>query len=371
MSREERLTKDEVFTLLKKLSEPVGPSGYEGEVRGIVVDFLKNVADSVWIDTLGNVIAVKKASSSDGKMMFAAHMDEIGLFVSHIDEKGYLRVLPIGGVTERSLIYQRVLVKTRDGRYVRGVVGLKPPHIAKPEEARQVPELKELFVDVGASSRDEVMKLGVRVGDVVVFDRDLVMLSRDRVSGKALDDRVGLTVMLKAFELIEPKEVDVYAIATVQEEVGLKGAKTSAFSISPDVAIALDVTIASDVPGVSEHEWCTQLGKGPAIKIADGRYASGLIANPEVVNMLVKVAEESGIPYQMEVLAGGTTDASEIALNKEGVPAGVISIPSRYIHSPVEVVDLLDVINAVKLSKAFAEKITTSWVKTLKGFKIK
>jgi len=368
---ESGLSRESVFSLLKKLSECVGPSGNEGSVRELVIDELRRVADELRVDTLGNVIAVKRGSRGSGKLMLAAHMDEIGLFVSHIDDKGFLRILPIGGVSERSLVYQRVLIKTRDGRVYKGVIGLKPPHVIKPEELRQIPEMKEFFVDVGATSREEVLNMGVRVGDIAVYDRELSTLAGDRVTGKAIDDRVGLTVMLKSFEIIESTELDVYAVATVQEEVGLKGAEVAAYSITPDVALALDVTIASDFPGVSEHEWCTQLGKGPAIKVADGRSASGLIAHPEVVNMLVKVAEESGIPYQIEVLAGGTTDASVIALNKEGVPAGVVSIPSRYIHSPVEVIDLKDVINAVKLTKTFTEKINYEWVSSLKERRIK
>jgi len=369
----ERPSKHEMFELLKKLSDLVATSGRENSVRGVVADYLKNYADKVWIDSLGNVIAYKKGSGSGkAKLMLAAHMDEIGLFVSHIDEKGFIRVLPIGGVTERALVYQRVLIRTRDGRIVRGVIGLKPPHVAKPEEARQVPELRELFVDVGAKSREEVEKhLGISIGDIAVFDRELVLLNFDRVTGKALDDRVGLATVVKAFELLEKPEVDIYAVATVQEEVGLKGARVAAYTISPTAAIAVDVTIASDVPGVSEHEWFTQLGKGPAIKIADGRAAGGIIVHRELIDKLIEVTTKLGIPCQIEVAAGGTTDASIIQLNKEGVPAGVISIPARYIHSPVEVVDLNDVVNAVKLLKGFAESISEEWLIKLRGYEVK
>lgn len=340
-------------------------------MRGVVKEILREHADSVYIDSLGNVVAVKKGSRGSGKIMLAGHMDEIGLLVSHIDEKGFLRALPIGGVVERALIFQRVSIKTRDGRVVRGVIGLKPPHIAKPEEARQVPELRELFIDIGARSRDEVARLGVRVGDIAVYDRDLVMLGEDRVTGKALDDRVGLVAMIKSFELIEANQADVYAVATVQEEVGLKGARTAAFSISPDAALALDVTIASDIPGVGEHEWCTQLGKGPAIKIADGRGASGLIANKDIVDRLIEIAQTHSIPHQIEVAAGGTTDASAIQLNKEGVPAGVVSIPARYIHSPVEMIDLNDVVNTIILTRLFSEKAEPEWLSRLRGYRVK
>ncbi|HDI02255.1 MAG TPA: M42 family peptidase [Ignisphaera sp.] len=371
MKIEESKLKKDIRELLENLCSIIAPSGREHEVRKRVIELLKPVADSIWIDALGNVIAMKKGRKDGRKIMLAAHMDEIGFFVSHIDDKGFLRILPIGGIHERTIVYQRVLIKTRDGKIYRGVIGLKPPHIAKPEEARQIPELKELFVDVGAKSREDVNKMGVRVGDIVVFDREIVDLGNDRITGKSLDDRVGLAILIKVFELIENNEVDVYAVATVQEEVGLKGARTAAFSISPHVALALDVTIASDVPGVAEHEWVTQLGKGPAIKIADGRNAMGLIGHPEVVNKLIEIAEEMKIPYQISIAPGGTTDASIIALNKEGVPAAVVAVPSRYIHSPIEVVDLNDVVNTIKLVKGFIEDISIEWIDKIRGFKIK
>jgi len=363
--------KREVLELLRKLCEAVGPSGYEDEVRGVVVDEFKKTADELWVDTLGNVIAVKRGADRSRKLMYAAHMDEIGLFVSHIDDNGFLRVVPIGGLPERALIMQRVKIRTRSGGVVYGVVGMKPPHVAKKEELEKVPEITELFIDIGASSKEEAEKMGIRVGDVAVFDRDFKLLSENRVTAKSLDDRSGLAVMIKAFELIENPAVDVYAVATVQEEVGLKGARTSAYAISPDAAIALDVTIASDVPDTPKHLWYTQLGKGPAIKIVDGRAASGLISNRRLVDKLIEIAEAEKIPYQIEVAAGGTTDASIINLNKEGVPATTISIPARYIHSPVEVVDLNDMVNAVRLAKAFPERITSDWLAKLRGEKIK
>lgn len=363
--------KEEIYLLLKKLCEAVGPSGYEDQVRDIVVEEFKKYADEAWIDTLGNVIAVKKGEDHGRKIMFAAHIDEIGLFISHIDENGFLRVVPIGGIPARSLIMQRVKIRTRNGKILYGVIGMKPPHILKKEEMEKIPEIKDLYIDIGASSREEVEKLGVRIGDVIVFERSVEKLVDNRVTGKALDDRSGLTVLIKALELVEKPVVDTYFVATVQEEVGLKGARTAAFSISPDAAIALDVTIASDVPDTPRHMWFTQLGKGPAIKIVDGRAATGLISNRGLVDKLVEIAESEKIPYQLEVAAGGTTDASIIALNKEGVPATTISIPSRYIHSPVEIVDLEDMVNAIKLVKSFSEKITSEWLEKLHGKKIK
>lgn len=366
----EQVARKSLLELLKTLAEAPGPSGREEGVRDLVVKFLEPHVDKLWVDTWGNVIGVKKGREP-GKIMLAAHMDEIGLFVSHIEDDGFIRVIPIGGIIERSLLYQRVLIKTRDGRLYRGVIGLKPPHVMKPEEAQKIPEMRELFVDIGATSKEEVEKLGIRKGDIAVFERDVVELVGGRVTGKALDDRVGVTVLLKTAELLQDPVVDVYFVATVQEEVGLKGARTSSYGITPDVALAIDVTIASDTPGVAKAEWFTRLGLGPAIKVVDGRNATGLISHPKVVDFLIQTAEKRKIPYQLDVVSGGTTDASIIALNKEGVAASTISIPARYIHSPVEVVDLNDVVNAVLLAKAFSEEATSSWIQSLKTIVVK
>ncbi len=366
------IKKESLYSLLKRLTEAIGPSGYEDSVRDIVVDELKSYADSLWIDSLGNVIAVKKGSKGAARLMIAAHMDEIGLIISYIDERGFLRFQPIGGVSERTLLGQRVAIKTLNGDIIRGVIGTKPPHIMKPEEMKQVPDSKDLYIDVGVSSRAEVEKLGITIGSIAVFERDLTTLgTSDVIIGKALDDRVGVAAMIEAFKAIDGNDVDVYAVATVQEEVGLKGARVAAYSITPHIALALDVTVASDVAGVSEQDWITQLGKGPAIKVADGRAASGLIAHPAVRNKLIEIAKQYGIPYQLEVLHGGTTDASIIALNKEGVPAATISIPTRYIHSPAEVANLNDIVMSSKLTMLFATKITSEWALTLirKNFK--
>ena len=366
------VSKDEFYDTLKSLAEALGVSGYEDEVRDIVIDMLKPYADELRVDALGNVIAVKKGGKGGGRIMLAGHMDEIGLMVSSIEKTGFLRVQPIGGWNTVVLPGQRVQILTSSGEKVLGVIGHIPPHILKPEEAKQVPELKNLFIDVGARNRDEVEKMGVEIGSVVVIERTVERLGKgDIVSGKAFDDRVGVAVMVHAFREIEDNEADVYAVATVQEEVGLKGARTSAYRVTPDVAIALDVTIAADVPDVKETEQVSKLGKGPAIKLMDGRSGSGLLTNPHVKKLLLEVAKKENIPYQLEVLAGGTTDATIIALNKEGVPAGTISIPTRYIHSPVEVLDLGDCVNATRLTKAFAEAVTPEWLEEIKGGKIK
>lgn len=362
---------DEIFNCVKILSESIGPSGREHDVRRIVIDMLKESADKLWIDSIGNVIAVKKGRTGNSRLMIAAHMDEVGMFVTHIEDSGFLRVQPIGGISERAIVFQRVTVKTKDGKVYRGVIGLKPPHAVKPEESRQVPEVRELFVDVGASSKEEVRSMGIDVGDIAVLDRDVIRIGGTRITGKAFDDRAGMAVAIKAFQSIENNDIDVYLVLTVQEEVGLKGARTAAFAIDPHAALAIDTTVANDIPGASQHEWCTSLGKGPAIKVADGRSASGIIVHKEIVDKLVEIANALKIPYQLEILSGGTTDASAIQLNREGVPTGAVSVPTRYLHSSVEMVDLNDIANAIKLIKGFSESVSSNWVKSLRGLDIK
>ncbi len=352
---------DELSSILEKLVNTPSPSGHEEEIRKLVIELLEPYSDELWIDTLGNVVAVKKGSGK-GRLMIAAHMDEIALMVKHITKNGFLRITPIGGWNPVVLPGQRVLIRTRKGEYITGVVGIKPPHVMKPEEAKQVPQIDDLFIDIGATSREEAEKLGVEIGSVIVIERTYKRLHGEIATGRAFDNKVGLAVMIEAFKYLENPKVNIYAVATVMEEVGLKGARTSAYKITPQVALALDTTIAADVPGVDESKQITRIGKGPAIKIMDGRSGSGLITHPAVKETLIKIAEEKKIPYQLEVLTGGTTDATIIQLNKEGVLTGALSIPTRYVHSPVELLSLRDALNAAKLVKYFAEYIDDNWI---------
>jgi putative aminopeptidase FrvX len=355
-------SKESLLKLLKELDGIVAPSGFEDEIREYIAGQLRDHSDEMWVDSMGNLIAVKKGGG-EGKLMIAAHMDEIGLMIKHVSKDGFLKFSPIGGWAPIILPGQRVIIKGLKGGTVKGVIGSKPPHIMKPEEAKQVIPIDELFIDVGASSREEVEKLGIGIGSVAVIDRGLEVLGNDDVvTGRAFDNKVGVAVMIEFMRSLDNIPFDVYAVATVQEEVGLKGARTAAFSIGPDVGIALDTTVASDVPGVDESQHVVKLGKGPAIKIMDGRSGSGLISHPAVRTALIEAAEKERIPYQLEVLPGGTTDASAIQITKEGVPAGTISIPTRYIHSPIETLNMNDVVNAVKLLKAFTERLNKDWI---------
>ncbi|MGC8940203.1 MAG: M42 family metallopeptidase [Candidatus Bathyarchaeia archaeon] len=337
---------------LEKLSNACGVAGREDEVRSLMKDMLKNYVDEVKEDKMGNVIGVKKGEKNAPKVMLAAHMDEIGLLVKTISKEGFLQFTKIGGIDDRILLAQKVLVYTEKGP-LHGIIGSKPPHIQKEEERKRILTYDELFIDIGAESQEEAKKMGVKIGDPVEFDIKFARVGKNIVIGKALDDRAGCAVMVEAMKLLEKTKCTVYAVGTVQEEVGLRGATTAAFGIYPDVGIALDVTVAGDMPGVKEVEAPIKLRKGPSIEVAD----MGLITHPKVLRLLIDAAEENKIPYQLETGLSGSTDAARIALTREGVPSGVISIPTRYIHSPASLLSLEDAENAVKLTVAAIQKI--------------
>ncbi|MHA1590627.1 MAG: M42 family metallopeptidase [Candidatus Njordarchaeales archaeon] len=365
------INKEDIFRLAKKLCETPSPSGFESKIREVLIEEIRDYVDELWIDSMGNLIA-KKAGQGEGKVMIAAHMDEIGLMITNIDKNGFLRFVPVGGWSPRILPAQRVLIRTIDGNTVHGVIGIKPPHIEKPEERQKVIPLENLFIDIGVTSDEEAKKLGIEVGSIAVIESTVERLGNpDVITGRAFDDKIGVVTAVETLKVLEDSKVDAYFVFTVQEEVGLKGARTAAFSINPDIGIAIDVTIAADVPGTPEHAKIVKLGKGPAIKVMDGRAGSGLIAHPAIRDLLIAVAKEEKIPYQLEVLPGGTTDASAIQITREGIPAGAISIPTRYIHSPIEIVHLEDVTNAVKLLAKAIKKVDSAWINNVLRRRIK
>ena len=348
---------EEVKALLKRLTEIPGVSGYEIAVGEVVYHELEPYVDSIEFDDFGNVFSFKKACVEGGpKIMLAGHMDEIGLIVKHIDEKGFVYFQAVGGVSARSLFSQSVTIHSGNAT-VNGLINCKPPET--PEEAKKMPEIREFFIDIGAKSRDEAEKLGVKIGDPITFERPFKTLGDGSIlASKAFDDRVGVCVVIETMKQLakEKIETNVYGVPVVQEEVGCRGAQVAAFKIAPNMAIAIDVTRALDIPGVPEKEHVTKIGAGPAIKIMDSVFPLGLIANPKVRELLVSTAEEEKIPYQMEVLPRGSTDAATIHLAREGVPSGVISIPTRYVHS-YEMLSVHDVVNAIKLLTATIKKL--------------
>ncbi|MEM2320241.1 MAG: M42 family metallopeptidase, partial [Candidatus Bathyarchaeia archaeon] len=329
-----------------------GVAGREEEVKSLVKDLLRPYVDEIKEDKLGNVIGVKWGGENALKVMLAAHMDEIGLLVKTISKEGFIQFAKMGGIDDRILLAQKVIVHTEKGA-LHGIVGSKPPHIQKEEERKKVMAYDELFIDIGAESQEEAKKMGVKVGDPISFDIKFTRAGKDAVIGKAFDDRVGCAVMIETMKQLENVKCTVYAVGTVQEELGLRGAATAAFGIYPDVGIALDVTVAGDVPGVKEIEAPVKMRKGPSITVAD----YGLVTHPKVLRLLVDVAEENNIPYQLEAGLQGSTDAARISLTKEGVPSGVISIPTRYIHSPASLVSIKDLNDAVKLTVEAIKRI--------------
>jgi len=337
---------------LEKLSNACGVAGREEEVRNLMIEMLKPHVNEVAVDKLENVIAVKRGSKDKPKVMLAAHMDEVGLMVKTITKKGFLQFTKMGGIDDRILLAQKVTICTEKGA-LKGVVGTKPPHIQKEEERKKIVTYDEMFIDVGAENREDANAMGISVGDPIAFDAAYTRIGKDAVMGKAFDDRVGCAVMVETLRQLEKTDCTVYAVGTVQEEVGLRGAGTAAFGIDPDVGIALDVTVAGDVPSVKEFESSVKMGKGPALTVSD----AGLITHPKVLRWLINSAQENNIEHQLETGLPGTTDAARISLARTGVPSGTICVPARYIHSPLGLISLRDAENAARLATATVLKI--------------
>jgi endoglucanase len=318
--------------LIEKLIATPGPSGYEAQIRALVRAEVEAFADEIKVDALGNLI-VRKApqKGSDGqRIMLAGHMDEIGVIVTHIDDQGFARFSNIGGVFPRYVPGGRV-------RFLDGTLGVIGSELLT--DPFKVPPLNKMFIDVGADSKKDCP---VQVGDVAVFERPFSDFG-NRLVSKAMDDRIAVAVMIETLRQLKNSPHDLYFVFTVQEEVGVRGATAAAFGVDPDLGLAVDVTITGDTPKGIKME--VSLGKGPAIKVKD----SGMLADPRVVSWMVGTAQKAKIPYQLEILERGGTDARAIQLTRAGVPAGCLSIPCRYVHSPSEMVDLGDVKNAVKL----------------------
>jgi len=337
---------------LEKLSNANGVTGREGEVRELMKQYLKPYVDETREDRLGNLIAFKKGNKDAPTVMLAAHMDEVGLMIKNIKKKGFLQFAKVGGIDDRILLAQKVIVHTDKGPLT-GVVGSKPPHIQTEEERKKVVDADRLFIDVGAKDKEEAEKMGVQVGDVVSFDTKFVQIGENVVLGKALDDRVGCAMMVETLRRLQKVDCNVYAVGTIQEEVGLRGATIAAFQVAPDVCIVLETTVAGDMPGVEEGKAPAKMGEGPVVTVAD----AGLIAHPKVLRLLIDSAKENKIPYQLETGIRGSTDAARISLSREGVPSGVISVATRYIHSPAAILNLDDAEKTVKLAVAAIEKV--------------
>jgi putative aminopeptidase FrvX len=338
--------------LAQRLLDAPGIAGREDAVRDIVRAEMADLADDVSVDALGSVIGVKKGSGGP-RVMLAAHMDEIGFMVRHIDDNGFLRLQNVGGFDPRVLPAQRVRVHTRSGDVLIGALQLasKPIHLLQASEIK-APKLTQIYVDLGMSA-DEVNEQ-VELGDMVTMDRSMVQVGNNLMS-RAMDDRINVFIMLETLRALGSHECEVIAVATTQEEVGLRGAQTSAYHVEPDIGVALDVTVAGDSPGVDKQDRVTKLGGGVAIKAFDSSH----IPNYKLVRHFRDIAVANDIPHQVEILSRGGTDAGPIQRNRGGVPAITISMPTRYLHTVNEMVSIDDIKSTISLLTAYLETAHT------------
>lgn len=355
---------DKRLKMYQDLTDANGIPGYEEPVRRVMRQYLEPLSDEIITDNLGSIAGVKKGNGNGPRVMVAGHLDEVGWVVTQITEKGFLRLQPVGGWWSQVMLAQRVKVLTRKGALI-GVIGSKPPHILSPEDRNKVVQIKDMFVDIGASSRDEAKEWGVRPGDSIVPVCEFhVMPNPDFLMNKAWDNRAGLATAIMVLEELQGQTHDasVYAVGNVQEEVGLRGAITMSETIKPDIGIAVDVGIAGDVPGVSEHQAAGKMGAGPLILV----YDASMVPNQALRHLVMDTAEELNIPYQLDWVPGGGTDAGRMHLWGRGVPSIAIGFATRYIHSHASIISRADMENAAKLVAALVKKLDASTVAAIK-----
>jgi putative aminopeptidase FrvX len=343
--------------LLKELTEAHGVPGYEQDVRALVRTCLEPLGE-VQQDKIGSVIC--RLDAAGPSVMLAGHMDEIGFMVRHVTKEGFLMFVPLGGWWDQVLLGQRVIVKTHKGDVV-GVIGAKPIHLLPPDERKKLVEKKDMYIDVGATAREQVEEIGVRVGDPVVPDAGFVALASGKTYlSKAFDDRLGCALMIEVLQHFADTQHPnaIYGVATVQEEVGLRGAGTSAELVNPDVAIVLESDIAGDVPGIEESESAITIGGGPSVVL----YDRSMIPNLRLRDLVIDTANELGIGLQFSAIPGGGTDGGAIHRHKSGVPTIVIAVPARHIHSHSAIIHREDYDDAIKLLVAIVARLDAETV---------
>jgi endoglucanase len=353
---------DSTQLLLKELTEAHGVSGYEAPVRAVVRKYLEPLGE-LSQDKIGSLICKQNGVSSSPRVMLAGHMDEIGFMVKHITKEGFVRFIPLGGWFDQVLLGQRVVIQTRQGDVV-GVIGTKPPHLLSPDDRKKLIEKKEMYIDIGASSQEEVEAVGVQPGDPIVPRADFVPLAGGKTYlSKAFDDRVGTALVVSVLQALQNEQHPntVFGVATVMEEVGLRGATTSVRAVDPDVAIVLESDIAGDVPGIKPEESAVKLGQGPTVLI----YESRLIPNLKLRQLIADIAKEIDVPIQLSYVEGGSTDGAAIHLHSIGVPTAVIGVAARHIHSHSSIIHREDYDNAVKLIVAVLNRLDATTVASL------
>ncbi|WAA11636.1 M42 family metallopeptidase [Fervidibacillus halotolerans] len=352
---------DDTLTMLKQLTDAKGIPGNEREARNVMKSYMEPYVDELTTDGLGSLIGKKVGLKNGPKIMIAGHLDEVGFMVTQIDDKGFLRFQTVGGWWSQVMLNQRVTVVTSKGESITGVIGSKPPHILPPEARKKPADIKNMFIDIGASDKEEVLSWGVRPGDMIVpYFEFTVMKNEKHLLAKAWDNRIGCAVAIDVMKKLHKENHPniVYGVGAVQEEVGLRGAKTASFQIEPDIGFAVDVGIAGDTPGITEKEAQGKLGKGPQIVV----YDASMVSHKGLRDFVVQVAEQLNIPYQYESIPGGGTDAGSIHLTKTGVPAIAITIPTRYIHSNAGILHRDDYENTVKLLTELIKRLDSDTV---------
>jgi endoglucanase len=344
---------NEEIRLLEKLSNAFGPSGSEEDVAEILKGAMETNADETHVDKLGNTLFYHHGKKGLPKVMLSAHMDEIGFLITFIEETGFLRFDTLGGITNILMPGQRILLKGEKG-YLKGIIGTKPPHLMTPEEQTKIIPKEDLFIDIGADSFDHAKKKGVDVGTMGVFDVKFTDLGDGYYRGKALDDRAGCTVLAQVFKALKDSPYNIVAVGSVQEELGIRGARTAAWQADPDYGLALEGTFVSDVPTTRPDRVSSKIKGGPVVTIMD-RTA---FTHPKVLRTLIGIAKEKSIPFQFKQVPLGGTDAGAIHLSKAGVPAGTVAVPCRYIHGPASILHIEDLKNSVRLVTEFVKAVS-------------
>lgn len=355
---------DATLTMLKELTDAPGVSGFEAPVRQVMRRYLEPLS-TIITDNIGSIAGQKVGQADGPKVMLAGHLDEIGFMVTRITDDGYLKFQTLGGWWEQVMLAQRVEVYTRSGP-VLGVIGSKPPHILTPEERKRVYERREMYIDIGASSREEAESFGVRPGDPIVPYSEFALMKNPKLMmAKAWDNRFGCALAIEVVRQLQEQAHpnQVYAVGTVQEEVGLRGAVTTTNLIQPDIGLALDTGIAGDTPGVGPDDAASKLGHGPVVLLYDG----SMIPHVGLRDLVIDTAETNDIPFQFDKIAGGGTDAGKIHLFGAGVPSLVIGVPVRYIHTHTAIMHRDDFENAAKLLVAVIKRLDQDTVEQLKS----
>lgn len=344
----------EEIRLLKTLSNAFGPSAAEEDVREILMKELKEFADKSIVDKLGNVLFYHKGKKGKPKIMLSAHMDEVGFLITFIEEEGFLRFETLGGITANTMPGQRILLRGAKG-YLKGIIGTKPPHIMTPQEQNQLVPKEDLFIDIGAENSDAAKNKGAEVGTMGVFDVEFTDLGEGYYMGKSFDDRAGCTVLAEVFKALSESDYSIIAVGSVQEELGMRGARTAAWQADPDYGLAIEGTFVADVPGTRPDRTSSSIKAGPVITIMDRTF----FTHPNVLKTLVNVGTKKSIPFQFKKVPVGGTDSGAIHLTRAGVPSGTVAVPCRYIHGPASIIHVDDLKNTITLVTEFVKAIST------------